>query len=173
MLFRSRIDVRPNGFRTPGGFPNGLRDRDDLQRMLQNLGFSYVSSLYPPHPVGPARQEPTLDVVRSIVEAQRHAQPFVYANGLVEIPMSPISDIGAFRNGRWKLEWFLKATKLAAESVIEQGKVFDFLAHPSCLGVVDPEFRTIEMICDLVQKAGNRAALVDLETIARQFKPKE
>ena len=42
------------------------------------------------------------------------AQPFVYPDGLVEVPMSPISDIGAFRNGRWRLEWFLKAIESAS-----------------------------------------------------------
>ena len=38
--------------------------------------------------------------------AQEQAQPFAYPDGLVEIPMSPISDVGAFRTlkgGRWVL----------------------------------------------------------------------
>src|SRR5438093_2522922 len=50
---RTRVGVLPNGFRTPGGFANGLRDREDVQRMLQKLGFWWVSSLYPEHAVGP------------------------------------------------------------------------------------------------------------------------
>jgi hypothetical protein len=45
--------------------------------------------------------------------------------------------------------------------------VFDFLAHPSCLVVEDPKFETIQLICALVRRAGEKAALVDLETIAR------
>jgi hypothetical protein len=36
------------------------------------------------------------------------------------------------------------------------------------LNVVDPEFRTVELICDLVAKARGRAALVGLNEIARQ-----
>ena len=40
--------------------------------------------------------------------------------------------------------------------------VFDFLAHPSCLVVEDPEFRTIERICDLVNEAKGRAEVADL-----------
>jgi hypothetical protein len=52
------------------------------------------------------------------------------------------------------------------------GAVFDFLGHPSCLYVVDPEFKTIEMICELVKKAGDKAAIVDLDTIARSVKKK-
>src|SRR5437762_7362184 len=31
---KSRLGIAPRGFRTPGGFANGLADREDLQRML-------------------------------------------------------------------------------------------------------------------------------------------
>jgi peptidoglycan/xylan/chitin deacetylase (PgdA/CDA1 family) len=167
----TRIGSPPAGFRTPGGFANGLRGRDDLQRMLQNLGFSWVSSVYPAHAVGAAREEPTATVLQSIVAAQRNAQPFVYPTGLVEIPMSPISDIGAFRTGRWRLDWFLTAVRRALEWCIDNRAVFDFLCHPSCLYVVDPEFRTIELICDMVRRAGERAALVTLDQIAAPLRP--
>ena len=115
-------------------------------------------------------QEPTPEVIDAIVKAQQQAQPYVYPSGLVEVPMSPISDIGAFRNGRWKLESFLKAIRAAVEWVIEQRAVFDFLGHPSCLYVTDPEFRAIELICELVRKAGPRAALVDLRALAQRAK---
>jgi len=59
--------------------------------------------------------------------------------------MSPISDIiGAFRNGRWKLEHFPeKATHLSVEWAIENRAVFDFLSHPAVLSAMDPEFRAI------------------------------
>jgi len=43
---------------------------------------------------------------------------------------------------------------------------FDFLAHPSCLGIVDPEFKTVDLILDLVKRADGKAAIVDLDTIA-------
>jgi peptidoglycan/xylan/chitin deacetylase (PgdA/CDA1 family) len=169
---RERIGIAPAGFRTPGGFANGLRDRPDVQRMLQDLGFTWVSSLYPAHPVGTPGQLPDDAVPTGIVAAQRAAQPFVYPGGLVEIPMSPISDIGAFRNGRWPLEAFLTVIRRSIEWCIEHHAVFDFLAHPSCLVVADPEFRAIELICDLVRRAGARAALVDLGTIAQTQRPR-
>lgn len=166
---RTRVGVPPAGFRTPGGFTDGLRDRPDLQLMLQDLGFSWVSSLYPNHAVGTPRREPTEEVLASIVAAQRDAQPFFYPRGLLEIPMSPISDIGAFRGGRWSLNAFLSALRRALEWCIERRAIFDFLCHPSCLVAADPEFRAIDLICDLVRRAGDRAALVDLNTIARRF----
>jgi peptidoglycan/xylan/chitin deacetylase (PgdA/CDA1 family) len=167
---KTRIGIEPAGFRTPGGFANGLADRPDLQQLLLDLGFAWVSSKYPGHRLGEPGQEPTAAVFESIVQAQPAAQPFAYASGLVEIPMSPISDIGAFRGGRWPLEAFLKALRLGVEWAIEQRAVFDFLGHPSCLYVTDPEFRAIELICNLVRKAGARAALVDLGTIAQRVK---
>jgi hypothetical protein len=165
---KARIGIEPAGFRTPGGFANGLTDRPDVQQMLRELGFTWVSSKYPAHAGGSPGQEPDAGVLDSIVHAQQQAQPFVYPKGLIEIPMSPISDISAFRGGRWKLDWFLKALRLALEWVIDQRAVFDFLGHPSCLYVTDPKFQAIELICDMVSKAGERAALVDLGTIAER-----
>jgi peptidoglycan/xylan/chitin deacetylase (PgdA/CDA1 family) len=169
---KSRLGVAPAGFRTPGGFANGLEDRPDVRQLLLDLGFNWVSSKYPAHPVGEPGKEPGREVFEGIVNAQPAAQPFVYPGGLVEVPMSPISDIGAFRNGRWQLDWFLKAIRQGVEWAVENRAVVDFLGHPSCLYVpsCDPEFRTVELICELVKKAGDRAALVDLGTIARRAK---
>lgn len=164
---KSRLGVAPSGFRTPGGFGNGLADAPQVQQTLRELGFTWCSSKYPGHAVTKAGEEPDAAVVASIVRAQAEAQPFRYPGGLVELPMNPISDIGAFRTGRWKLDWFLRVTHAAVEHCIERRLVFDFLAHPSCLGVVDPECRTVEMICDLVAKHRERVELTDLETIAK------
>jgi hypothetical protein len=165
---KHRLGIAPAGFRTPGGFARGLRDRPDLQRMLLDEGFTWASCLYPPHANSKPLEEPGSAVYDSIVRAQEAAQPFVYPTGLVEVPMSPISDIGAFRTGRWKLDCFLKAVRLGVEWAIERRAVFDLLAHPSCIGVIDPGLRTIDLVCDLVRKAGPRAALVDLGTVAER-----
>jgi hypothetical protein len=167
---KTRVGVDAAGFRTPGGFADGLAGRPDVQAMLADLGFTWVSSKYPAHPMGEAGREPAPAVYEGIVKAQAEAQPFVYPKGLIEVPMSPISDIGAFRNGRWKLEWFLRAVRLGVEWAIDNRAAFDFLGHPSCLYVTDPEFKAIGLICELVKKAGGRAALVDLGTIARRVR---
>jgi peptidoglycan/xylan/chitin deacetylase (PgdA/CDA1 family) len=164
---KSRLGISPNGFRTPGGFGPGLSDREHLQKMLQELGFTWVSSKYPGHRIGAAGESPSDEVISSIAAAVNTAQPFAYPCGLVEVPMSPISDIGAFRGGRWKLEWFLRAVRATVEAAIERRQAYDFLCHPSCMYVVDPEFKAIELICELVENAGSRAALVDLETISK------
>ena len=165
---KTRVGVDAAGFRTPGGFANGLADRPDVRRLLLDFGFTWVSSKYPPHPLGEPGQEPTPSVYEGIVRAQSAAQPFVYPDGLVEVPMSPISDITAFRAGRWKLEAFLQALRLGVEWAIANRAVFDFLGHPSCLYVTDPKFRAVELIADLVSKSSGRASLVGLTTVAER-----
>ena len=169
---KTRIGVDATGFRTPGGFPNGLEDRLEVRRMLLDQGFSWVSSKYPAHIAAKTNEEPGEELLASIIKAQEAAQPFAYPDGLIEIPMSPISDIGAFRTGRWKLDWFLKVVRFGVEWAIEKRAVFDFLAHPSCMYVVDPEFKTINMICELVKKAGDKAAIVGLDSIAQRVRKK-
>ena len=169
--FRNRLGITPAGFRTPGGFNDGLSDRPDLQVMLRKKGYSWVSSKYPAHPIaGASGKAPDEKVLAGIIASQRLAQPFVYPSGLIEVPMSPISDVTAFRSGRWPLESFLHAIEAGVNWAIEHRAVFCFLAHPSCLGVVDPSLRTIDLVCDRVRAAGDRAAIVDLNAIARLAK---
>ncbi len=163
---KTRIGVEPAGFRTPGGFANGLADRPDVRKWLIDLGFTWVSSKYPAHPNSKPMTEPSDDVLKGIVAANEKAQPFRYPDGLIEVPMSPISDIGAFRNGRWKLDWFLTAIRRSVEQAIEKRAVFDFLAHPSCIGVIDPEFKTVDLILDLVKRSDGKARIVGLDALA-------
>ena len=99
--------ITPNGFRTPGGFANGLTDRPDLQQLLLDLGFSWVSSKYPAHQSGRPKVVPDDAVFADIVRAQTDSQPFAYPSGLIEVPMSPISDVTAFRTNYWKRDYFL------------------------------------------------------------------
>ena len=64
-------------------------------------------------------------------------------------------------------QWVRKFTGFIRNNVTQtlQG-VFDFIAHPSCLGVVDPEFKTIDLICRLTREAGDWSELTDLERIS-------
>lgn len=172
VALKERIGVEANGFRTPGGFAEGLAGREDLQQMLLDLGFTWASCKYAAHAgiedlhgTGRKPSQPALDAIRA---AQAESQPFVYPTGLVEVPMSPISDIGAFRNGRWELADFLSAIREAVELAIARRAAFDFLAHPSCLGVVDPQFKTIDLICDLVEQSRGAAEIVALDAIAKR-----
>jgi peptidoglycan/xylan/chitin deacetylase (PgdA/CDA1 family) len=171
LALKQRLGIDNRGFRTPGGFQTGLHGREDLQQLLLDAGFRWVSSLYPAHANTAPQKQPSAEVRDSIVKAQAMAQPFRYPTGLLEIPMSPISDIGAFRTGRWQLDWFLDVIRQSVDWAIRHQAVFDFLAHPSCLVAVDPDFRSIELICDLVNQSQGAAKLVDLDAIAASFDP--
>lgn len=169
VAMKSRAGITPNGFRTPGGFADGLDGRPDIQQMLLDLGFKWVSSKYPRHATGKPKEEPTAEVYADIVRSLGTAQPYKYENGLVEIPMSGISDVGAFRTNYWKLEWFLKAIRQSVESAISHGQLFDFLAHPSCLVVEDPKMESLKLICQLAKEAGDKAELVGLDQVYQRF----
>ena len=165
IALQRRAGIEVNGFRAPGGFNNGLADRLDLQQMLLDQGFAWVSSKYPSYDLGRPNEPPTQEHYANIVRAQSEAQPFRYPSGLVEIPMSPISDTVAFRRLFWDLEYFLRANRLAVEWAIEHRGVFDMLCHPSLMLVEDPQHETIKLICDLVGDAGERAEIVSLDQI--------
>jgi peptidoglycan/xylan/chitin deacetylase (PgdA/CDA1 family) len=171
VAMEKRLGIKPAGFRTPGGFHRGLRDREDLQKMLQELGFDWVSSLYPAHQAGRPREEPDEETYRDILLAQQRSQPFRYEpSGLLEIPMSPISDVGAFRTNYWKLPWFLRADSRSEPLwAIEHGAVFDFLCHPSCMVVEDPGVRNRQDALPLAQEHGDRAQIVGLDQLSLEF----
>jgi len=163
---KERCGIDAAGFRTPGGFQTGLDGREDLQELLKAQGFDWISSKYPKHLAGEPKVDPGPDVFADIVRAQSDAQPYVYPNGLIEVPMSPISDVGAFRTNFWKRPFFLKSIQEGVAWAIETGSAYDFLCHPSCMLVEDPDFETIKQICDQVNRAGNRAEIVGLAAIA-------
>jgi hypothetical protein len=166
---RKRLGIEPAGFRTPGGFADGLTPRPDLQKMFLDLGYKWVSCKYPAHPnSNPPGTPPDEAIYNGIVAAQKAAQPFRYPTGLIDVPMSPLSDIVAFRGGKWDLEHFLKGVRLGVEWAIENGAVYDYLSHPAVLYVKDPQFKTIDMICDIVERAGDRAEIVGLDALAKR-----
>jgi peptidoglycan/xylan/chitin deacetylase (PgdA/CDA1 family) len=180
LAIRERLGIEPCGFRSPGGFPEGLAGYSEVQQLLLEQGFQWASVKYVSHPTGAAgyspqftperQEEPPAEVYEAILKAQTASQPFVYPSGLIEIPMCPVSDLIAFRTGRWKLPHFLKAIRAVVTQAIAQRAVFVFLGHPSCLSVTDPHFETVELICDLVNQSASMAQIVDLETIAQGVK---
>jgi hypothetical protein len=164
-----RLGIKPAGFRAPGGFADGLTPRPDVQKMFLDLGYKWISCKYPAHPnSNPPGTPPDDAIYNGIVKAQTAAQPFVYPTGLIDVPMSPLSDIVAFRNGKWDLDHFMKGVRLGVEWAIEHGAVYDYLSHPAVLSVKDPGFKTIDMICEIVKKAGDKARIVGLGEMAKR-----
>ena len=167
---RERLGVEPNGFRTPGGFAKGLAGRPDVQNLLLGLGFEWASSKYAFHAMGDVGQQPDEPLLEKVVEMQPHSQPFRYPTGLIEVPMSPVSDVMAMRIARWSRKSWLRSLRKTINWTIENGAVFDLLAHPAVLVVMDPKCEAIDMVCDMVQKAGDKAKLVGLDAIAKRAK---
>ena len=168
---KGRLGISPAGFRAPGGFADGLSNRPDIQQILLDAGFKWVSAKYPAHPNNDPKAKPTPEIFDGIVKAQSLAQPFAYPSGLVEIPMSPISDIGAFRNGKWTLDQFLHSTRMNLQTCIDSGKVFDFLSHPAVLSAMDPGFKAIDLICDMVQGT-SQGEFATLDQVYQRFRAK-
>ena len=167
LAFQERLRVKPHGFRTPYAYPNGLSTRRDLQELLLALGYGWISSKYC-QPQNLKKSKPTMANFDSVAKFQQQSQPFVYPSGLVEVPLSPLSDVNAFRSRKWKLSEYLQAVEKSVSWVIDNGAVYDYEAHPSVLLVEDPKFKTIDLICEMVRQAGKRAAIVGLDTIARR-----
>ena len=167
---KQRLGIVPDGFRTPGGSTAALNGREDIQQILLDEGFQWVSSRYPPHKYSKPGTQPSDEVFESIVDALQRSQPYVYPTGLIELPISPISDVGAFRSSRWKRKDFLKSVQQCVEWAISNGGMFDFLCHPSIMYVEDPDFETVNLICDLVNDAGDKAEVVGLSAIAEDVK---
>ena len=55
LALKQLIGIDNRGFRTPGGFNTGLNEREDLQQMLLDLGFKWVSSVCTPRMLTPGR----------------------------------------------------------------------------------------------------------------------
>ena len=90
-----RLGISPNGFRTPYGYPDGLAGREDLQDMILELGYRWVSSQYC-QPQNLKKSLPTAANYSAIVRFVKKTQPFNYDSGLIEVPLSPITDVNAF-----------------------------------------------------------------------------
>ena len=170
MAMKTRLGVMPNGFRTPGGWPDGLLGHPDLQTMLLKLGYTWVSSMAKGVNIKP--ENPDENDFRAVAEAQEDSRPFVYPTGLVEVPMSLLGDVAAFRRKekKWKIGDFLKMLERCVQWAIEHRAVFDLLGHPSIMQWEDPKFQTYELVCDMVAQSSGKAAVVGLDTIAERVR---
>lgn len=167
---KARLGIEPAGFRTPGGNGSGLIGRPDVQKIMLDSGFTWVSSMA--KSVGIKPENPTDEDFQRVADAQKGSQPFVYPSGLIEVPMSPLGDVASFRREKkkWKIGDFLKMIERAVAWTIDHGAMFDLLSHPSIMYVEDPEFRAYELICDMVNAAGDRAVVVGLDVLAQRAK---
>ena len=145
-------------FLAPGNFNTGIADRPDVQEMLLSLGYPWAATKYPSMKLQSG--SPSTADIDTIVAVQKKTQPFVYPSGSVEVSGYPPTDVHAFRTGTPNVQWAIKHRAM-----------YKLALHPSIMYVEDPQFKTVNLICDLANAAaGGRAAIVDLGTFARRTK---
>ena len=168
LALKERLGIEPTGFLAPGNFHTGISDRPDVQEMLLSLGYTWAATRYP---LLKLRSGNVSDAdMNAIVAAQQEMQPFVYPSGLVEVSGYPPTDVHAFRTSRWKLDDFLRVIEKNVRWAIRERAMYKLALHPSIMYVEDPQFKAINLVCDLVNAADGRAAIVDLAAFARRAK---
>lgn len=146
-LIQQRLGVRPAGFRTPGGFNNGLKDAPAVQELLQQHGFAYCSSHYD----CAVRAEKSLEwqsLLREVEESVRRLQPYCYRGGLLEIPMMGISDIHAYRVCDLDRGEFTGLCEHAVEVAVHEDLALSILMHPAVQACRDPHAETVKRLVD-------------------------
>ena len=141
---RETLGIDPVGFRTPGGFVDGLRDcACDVQELLKDEGFGYASSHYR-FPVDPTRPRPPRAQLESAMrESLDSLQPYRYPNGLPELPPTGITDIWGFRYldlDRWE---FIDVLKHGVDHAHDNGQVLTMTFHPPCPSRQRPPLRRV------------------------------
>jgi peptidoglycan/xylan/chitin deacetylase (PgdA/CDA1 family) len=148
-----KLGVRPAGFRTPGGFGDGLRDEPDVQDMLFAQGFAYASSHYhcPIEAAGRAFEWDNL--VRAVAWSVQRLQPYRYPNGLLEIPMMALSDIHAFRTLDLDRGEYLRLLLAALDAARRENLALSLLMHPQVQACRDPHCEVLDALLDRAEGA--------------------
>ena len=61
--------------------------------------------------LGEVGEQPNDVLLQKAVEMQPNSQPFRYPTGLIEVPMSPVSDVMAMRIARWSRKSWLASLR--------------------------------------------------------------
>lgn len=174
----ARLGVKPKGFRSPGGFGNGLQDAADVQRMLQEEGFWWVSTHYNDGlmwtynrnaEVGNVPKVPFDELTEAFKQSERVLQPYRYESGLLELPLAGITDIVAWRRYRPDLGEWLRMLEEGVDYAHEHGLVFMLTTHPAVLASIDPLCQTVDVIMRRALEKEGGVWLPDMEEIARHL----
>ena len=143
---REVLGVNPVGFRTPGGFVDGLHSVPAVQELLKDEGFGYASSHFR-FPVDPTRKRPQQERLETAMcESLDSLQPYRYPNGLPELPPTGITDIWGFRYldmDRWE---FIDLLKHGIDHAHDNGQVLTMTFHPPVLAARDPHCDVLEAV---------------------------
>lgn len=156
-----RTGRRPAGFRTPGGFSEGLRDHPEVCEVLRAAGFHYVSSHYR-YPCTASPRPSMGELEQAMRWSLSHLQPYRYSDGLLEIPMMGISDIWAFRVLDLEREEWIRLLEVGIKHAAAEGLLFSILMHPPVLACRDPHAATLRRVLDKTISLGGCILTNDL-----------
>jgi len=159
-LIEHRLGVRPQGFRTPGGFGNGLHDAPPVQDLLKEHGFAYCSSHY--DCALPTERPFDWSVLeRGVGESLRSLQPYRYPNGLLEVPMMGISDIHAYRVRDMDRSEFTRLLEHGVDVAAREDLTFSILMHPAVQASRDPHGDTVKRLVEKTMSLGGEVVTND------------
>jgi peptidoglycan/xylan/chitin deacetylase (PgdA/CDA1 family) len=162
-----KLGVAPTGFRTPGGFNNGLEDVPAVQELLSDEGMQYASARYY-FPVDIEKKRPSAETLRQAMETSIDTlQPYRYPNGLPELALAGITDIWAFRVldlDRWE---FIDVLKRGIDHAHANQQVLSLCFHPPVLAVRDPHCDMLDIVLRYaLEKPGGCWVTTNQEIIA-------
>jgi len=181
----SRLGVKPKGFRSPGGFMNGLQDAEFVQKMLQDEGFWWISSHYNDglfsnyYKTSSFEEIHKLDLatmVKAFNASEQVLQPYRYGNGngsgsgLIELPLAGITDVVAWRGYGVNLGDWLELLAHGVDYAHKHNLLFTLTTHPAVLAAVDPFCQTIDVVLGRAQRKEGGVWLPDLEEVAAFYR---
>jgi len=175
---RSRLGIDPKGFRSPGGFIDGLQDAADVQKMFQDEGFWWVSTHYNDSLLSEhyrlasteSINKIDIDTMTTAFNKSEHIlQPYRYEGGLLEIPPAGITDVMSWRGYRPDLGEWLKMLSSGVDYAHKHGLIFMLTTHPAVLAAVDPLCQTIDVVMRRALELDGGVWLPDLEEVAQHL----
>ncbi|HOR26631.1 MAG TPA: polysaccharide deacetylase family protein [Candidatus Sumerlaeota bacterium] len=157
------IGAAPTGIGATGMYPEGIDGREDVQRLLMERGYHWVSSRF--------------NLKRTLHEMQ----PYRYPNGLLELPCAGWSDFTWFYasdqptlpeydvGGSPTLEQFIRHVQDLTTLAARDGLILAVCLHPGLLAAHDPELHCVPRVIQHARRLGVEPA--DLRTIAAACPP--
>lgn len=179
---KSCLGTNPKGFRSPGGFVNGLQDVENVQQMLQHEGFWWVSTHYNDGLISSRYKLATFEAVNkldvhTLIEAFNRSehilQPYRYKSGLLEIPLAGITDVVAWRGYGSNLGDWLSMLSAGVDYAHKHGLIFTLTTHPAVLAAIDPCCQSIEVILTKAIGKEEGVWLPDMEEVAQYLESSE
>jgi len=140
-LIETELKTENMGLRGPWGYPNGIKDREDIQQAVLEVGIKWVSTQFSFGQLGNDK-----DWVKKIPDQQ----PYFYKTGLLEIPFSGHQDRTFFDpdipggDPEKSADDWIAYLKQCVDIAYDQNLFLALTVHPSTSFKHDPEARYVK-----------------------------